>query len=133
MQWKDEFSVGIQEIDSQHRELIRLFLQITDSVAAELDWSEIHLRILQLASFAEFHFKFEDALMRAFAYPESVEHAGFHEQFFEKLKVIEESAIVDQVRHDMVKLLLDWLSGHILVTDKGYANHILGGAAVVRT
>jgi hemerythrin len=133
MQWQNEYSIGIQEIDSQHQELVRLFLQITESVAAELDWSEIHLRILQLGSFAEFHFKFEDALMRVFAYPESVEHAGFHEQFFEKLKVIEESAIVDQVRHDMVKLLLDWLFGHILVADKAYANFILGGAAVVRS
>jgi hemerythrin-like metal-binding protein len=133
MQWQDEYSIGIKEIDSQHQELVRLFLQITESVAAELDWSEIHLRILQLGRFAEFHFKFEDALMRVFAYPESVEHAVFHEQFFAKLKVIEESAIVDEVRHDMVKLLLDWLSGHILVADKAYAKFILGGAAVVRS
>jgi hemerythrin-like metal-binding protein len=133
MQWKTEYSIGIEEIDEQHKELINLFSSVADAVSAEMKWSEIHFRIVTLRNFATFHFEFEEALMRLFGYAENQAHAEFHRGFFAKLSAFESHSIHEGVKGEVVKLLCDWLFGHILTSDKDYAKHILAGAAVVRT
>jgi hemerythrin-like metal-binding protein len=131
MEWKEEYSVGIKEIDTQHKELISLFSRITDSVEQELQWSEVHYRIVELRNFASFHFDFEEALLRLYGCPEADGHVEFHKQFFAKLNDIEKRSLLDEVKQEMFKFLFDWLFGHILTTDKAYAKYILSGAKVV--
>jgi hemerythrin-like metal-binding protein len=131
MDWKEEYSVGIKEIDTQHKELLSLFSRIMDSVEQGLQWSEVHYRIVELRNFASFHFDFEEALLRLYGCPETDAHVEFHKQFFAKLHDIEKRSLLDEVKREMFKFLFDWLFGHILTTDKAYAKHILSGAKIV--
>lgn len=133
MEWKDDYALGIKEIDAQHKELVRLFASVAGSIDGALPWSEIHYQLVELKTFASFHFEFEEALMRLFGYAEQSGHADTHKQFFDKLHVIEQSTIRDEVKLEMVRFAFDWLFGHIGTADKAYAKHILGGAAVVKS
>ena len=133
MEWKDEYAVGIKEIDAQHKELVNLFTKINDSIKSELPWSEIHFQIIELKTFAIFHFEFEEALMRLFGFREHGTHADAHKSFFDKLHAIEQSSIRDEVKQEMVRFAFDWLFGHIATADKAYAKHILGGATIVKS
>jgi hemerythrin len=131
MDWKDSYSVGIEEIDSQHKELLRLFRTITESVSQN-SWSEVHFQIVELNNFAKFHFQFEEALMRFFGYPDAARHAISHQAFYTRLDEIMRSSIITTVQDEMVRFLFNWMTQHILVSDRGYSRHILDRAPSIR-
>jgi len=133
MVWKDEYSVGLHEIDVQHKELLSLFTRVTDVLEESSSWTDVHYRIVELRTFAAYHFQFEEALMRMFGYAEHAGHAEFHQQFFVKIAEFERHSILGDAKREMLQFLFDWLFSHILKSDKDYAQHILSGAPVVRS
>ena len=132
MDWQDEYSLDIREIDDQHKKLIGYFSAIETSVRLDRGWSEIHFGISRLRTFAKVHFEFEEALLRMFGYPQSTQHEEEHRHFFTQLKAIEQRSAGRRADEDIVKFLSDWLTRHILVTDRDYAKHILSGAAIIK-
>ena len=133
MEWKAEYSVGLREIDDQHKELLSLFCRVTDVVGDAKSWTDVHYRIVELRTFAAYHFEFEEALMRMFGYAEHDRHADSHKQFFIKMAEFEKHSILGEAKQEMLQFLFDWLFSHIMKSDKAYAQHILSGAAVVRS
>lgn len=135
MEWSDEYSVGIEEIDSQHRRLVKLFSMVGASIERNrsscedgLDWIET------LKGVAESHMEFEEALMRLYDYQEIVEHQQAHRLFIRKMAVIlkttpNEPAVVAV----LTGYLSEWLKGHVRGADARFAQFILSGAAVVRS
>lgn len=133
VEWKDSYSLGIEEIDNQHKRLLRGFTAIEDAISSGKGWSFTHFAVLELRTTARAHFMFEEGLMRLFGFPktEILDHSREHEQFFRKLDDIERHSIRDSAEKDMVDFLRRWLAEHILATDKSYAAHILTGAKIV--
>lgn len=131
MDWKEEYSVGIEEIDKQHRVLLDYFGLIEDAVAAGGNWSSLHFILIQLRDFARIHFAVEETLMHLFAYPGAADHIGLHQGFFAKLKELEQQSLTTDVTKGTVEFLHQWLLRHITGADKGYARHIASGAPVV--
>ncbi|HUW00050.1 MAG TPA: bacteriohemerythrin [Gallionella sp.] len=132
MEWKDEYSLGLLEIDNQHRLLLRSFTVIEESIKLDQGWSNTHYAIIELIELVRMHFSFEEALMRIFAYPGIEEHQKEHQGFFDHLKRIEHHSLKKSAEKGMVQFLRDWLTKHILGTDRDYAKHIFSGAQVVR-
>jgi len=132
MEWKDEYSLGILEIDNQHKLLLRSFTAIEESIESNQGWSNTHYAIMELIRLARMHFSFEEAVMRMYAYPGSKKHQKEHQRFFDHLERIERQSLKKSAEVKMVQFLKDWLTTHILGTDRGYANHIFSGAQVVR-
>ena len=54
MKWNEEYSLGIEEIDSQHKELLRLFSIVQDEVRTEQRWSSIHYSIVEIMTSRNF-------------------------------------------------------------------------------
>jgi hemerythrin len=133
MEWKDEYSLGILEIDNQHKLLLRSFTVIEESIKLNHGWSITHYAIIELLQLVRMHFSFEEALMHMFAYPGSKKHQKEHQRFFDHLEKIERQSLKKSAEVQMVQFLEDWLTTHILGTDRGYANHIFSGAQVVRS
>lgn len=131
MQWIDDYALGIQEIDDQHRNLLAAFSSIECAIASLSSWSEIHFRIIHLKGLAKSHFEFEEALMRLFAYKETAEHKGLHEQFLTTLADIERASIHAPEEGDLCQRLADWFRNHMFVCDRGYVEHIRAGAPLV--
>ncbi len=133
MQWLATYSVGIEEIDKQHKELLRLFSVVEAIVKADGKWSEVHFAIVEVRQFAEFHFRFEEALLRLFGYGKSAEHAAEHRKILDKVMNIERAAVTEESGHDVIRFFRDWLVTHIKDADRDYANFILAGAPVARS
>ncbi|MFA7269991.1 MAG: hemerythrin family protein [Sterolibacterium sp.] len=133
MHWKDEYSVGIEEIDKQHRVLLDYFRLIEDTVASGGTWSNVHFILIQLHDFARIHFAVEEALMHMFAYPGAAEHINLHQGFFAKLKELEQQSLTTDVTKETVEFVHQWLLRHITGADRAYARHIASGAPIVRT
>lgn len=133
MEWKDKYSVGILEIDDQHKLLLRSFTALEEAIKLNQGWSNTHYAILDLIQLARMHFSFEEAIMRMFAYPGMEAHQKEHQSFFAKLGSIERHSLKKSADVEMVQFLRGWLTTHILGSDRGYAHHIFSGAQVVRS
>jgi hemerythrin len=133
MEWKDEYSVGILEIDKQHKLLLQSFAAIEESIKLFKGWSNTHYAIKELTNLAHMHFSFEEAIMRMYDFPGTEAHLKEHEYFFEALDDIERQSLGKHVGVEMVKFLNSWLTKHIMGSDRGYANYIFAGAKVVRS
>jgi hemerythrin len=133
MEWKDQYSLGIVEIDDQHKLLMGGFSSIEESIVQNKGWSETHYAIVELIKIAHMHFSFEEALMRIFGYPGTEPHQMEHQHFFAKLDSIERLALKETAKIEVVTFMQDWLANHILANDRAYAKHILSGAQVVRS
>ena len=131
MYWKEEFSVGIEDIDKQHRVLFEYFTLFENSVANGANWSGLHFILIQLRDFARIHFAAEEILMHLFAYPAAAAHIETHQAFFRKLKQLEQESLQTDVTQGTLEYLHHWLVTHIVGEDKGYARHIASGAPVV--
>lgn len=68
MEWKKEYSVGIHEIDKQHKTLIESISGIEPAVA-QYDLRSADAALVCLADLAHAHFALEEILMRIHDYP----------------------------------------------------------------
>lgn len=133
MKWTEKYSVGIEEIDSQHKELLRLFSAVEDQVQSDQGWSAIHYSILEVIDFTKFHFRFEEALMRLYGFPDYGQHTEQHRMILVQADSIVSDSLRKGARDDVARFFSDWLVHHIQGSDRAYAQHILAGAKVVGT
>ena len=133
MEWNDEYSVGIQEIDDQHKRLLDIFSYIERGIRLQRGWMEIFHSVADLKIFARIHFEIEEALMRLYGFPALRAHIEEHQHFFTRLAEIESKALKGPVEKETLEFLCDWLKSHIQGSDRGYTDHILSGALVVRS
>jgi hemerythrin len=133
MKWETAYSVGIEEIDNQHKELLRLFSVVQDTVNADQGWSAIHFSILEVTDFARFHFRFEEALMRLYAFPDFENHCNAHLRILADADRLVGESLRDDASSEVANFLRNWLITHIQGSDRSYAQHILAGATVARS
>lgn len=125
-QWRSEYSLGINEIDDQHKGLINCIAALESSIEdpdEKQRWAAIHYAIVQLSDYTRIHFTVEESLMRVLGYPGLDEHIAQHGVFIAYLKDMERKSITHDVREEeIVSFLRKWLLNHILVDDKNYAS-----------
>ncbi|MBI5006478.1 MAG: hemerythrin family protein [Nitrosomonadales bacterium] len=126
MQWKDEYSVGVAEIDDQHRGFIDLFSVIDSAIGNRERWSEVFFKLEQLREHARFHFAVEESLMRIHGYPKLQEHIDLHKHFLAKLDQLQMTTLSRQVTMDTVQYLRDWYTEHMQGADRDYVRYISG-------
>ena len=118
MVWKDAYSVGNEVLDSQHRRLIEL----VNDLSREADLAVV---LAGLREYGDTHFRTEESLLAAAAYPDLEEHRKYHEAFRRWLDGVIEAyeAGGDDVvaRRDIHHYLCVWLANHLLVHDKAFA------------
>ena len=118
-----EFSVGIAEIDEQHKKIMDYINQIHAAVKKDQPANEIQKILGDLANFTVGHFANEERYFARFNYPETKKHKAIHEKLLGRV-----SEIIIQINEgkevnfiDVLTFLKDWLQTHILIEDKQYA------------
>jgi hemerythrin len=128
MQWKDEYSVGVAEIDDQHKGFIELFSVIDSAIGNRERWSEVFFKLEQLRDHARFHFAVEESLMRMHGYPKLSEHIEQHKHFLAKLDQLQMTTLSRQVTMDTIHYLRNWYAEHMRDADHDYVRYIAGNA-----
>jgi hemerythrin len=127
IEWSDDLSVGIQEIDEQHKVLVGLVNDMHRAIH-EHHGSETAKGILdRLGDYTRIHFAVEESLMRIFDYPGYDEHKKQHEELIAQLKGYQAKVANGTVKisFELLHFLKLWLSQHILESDKNYGPHML--------
>ena len=120
--WSDEFSLGMPEVDAQHKVLIDLINQVWISLVKKADHAQTVKIVEELEKYTLTHFTVEEIFMREIAYGQFVEHKKEHEKFIARVAQERAKIVSGQpVTLDILHFLRDWLINHILVSDKHYA------------
>ncbi len=132
MEWKQDYRIGILEIDEQHKALVGGISCIEQEVA-RYERQSADAAIVRLSDLAQAHFTLEPCLMRIHDYPGLAEHANHHEQFLIHLGALQERFLTTDVFNDRIGFLHEWWDTHVPKHDKSYALHFLQCAALGKT
>lgn len=128
--WKDEFSVNVESIDDQHKELFKLGTELYILVAAKdgIDhYDEIMAVIDSLANYTVHHFTYEEGLMKKNEYGEFIEHKKQHDAFVDRIKSIKTEDVdltQRKIGMDLIVFIANWIEKHILGTDMKYKEYM---------
>lgn len=125
MDWKNDYSVGIPEIDEQHK----ILFACLDRLEAAPDKEQVELAMYfvmeQLNDYVRIHFAVEEVVMRLFDFPGLEAHAAEHRAFAERLKRLQQAELDHDVHVEAGRFLREWLVRHVMVSDKQYAAFLL--------
>ena len=130
MQWKDEYSVGITEIDDQHKRIADLFTLIDTAIENRASWSDVFFKLEQLREYARSHFTLEESLMRMHGYPQQAEHVALHRHFLDKLDQLQMTTLSRQVTMSTISYLSNWYADHMKTQDRDFVRYIVDAGKV---
>jgi hemerythrin len=114
--WRDEYSVGVEVLDDQHRQMFELAERMI-SVQPE----ETRKLIVELYRYVAQHFAVEESHMKAIGYPDFDVHRRQHEQLIENLNGMTRGFVPTARTTLKLKMFFfDWLRSHILKSDRKY-------------
>ena len=126
--WKDQYSVGIDSIDQQHRKLVNLINQLTTAVDYSTGEEFEREALAELVGYTKTHFSYEEGLLEDNGYPGFEAHREEH-----RAMIAEVDAVLAEYEkdHDMAMrhacdYLKGWLIDHINGTDKQYSSFLIG-------
>ena len=115
-----ELSVGFEEIDGQHRQLLRHVEVATEAVASD-DLSRVRVALSELGDYLVAHFADEEAFMAQASYPERARHKAAHDIFLQDFlqlgQELETSGLTPLVRQWIVARVPEWIRFHVHVND----------------
>lgn len=122
--WKEDFLVGIDEIDEQHKKLFAIANRAYELLKNDFyvdKYDRIVTIIEELKDYAVFHFKFEEDYMKKTNYKKLFTQKIQHDSFVKKINEIDLREIdsnQDQSLTELLDFIVNWIGNHILVMDK---------------
>jgi len=144
IEWRDEWLLGIPQVDGEHQELARLLNRVVElyscaseessaGKATERDREIIGL-LHEFGDHVRIHFENEEAFMRDSCYPDFenhwYEHVTLHAEYTELLRELDKKGLscLDAETLDSLKT---WLISHVVDADiqfgEFYQNRMEGG------
>ena len=119
--WKDEYSVGVELIDAQHKMFIGIINELYTAIIDKKEDSILDDIFKQLVSYTQFHFQTEERYFDEFNYEDAEAHKAAHQKLCDQIVELQKQEI--DIMKDPFKLLdflEDWLIDHIMGMDMKY-------------
>lgn len=121
IEWRDSLSIGITEIDNQHKQLLSHFDRLLKACEAGKGLQELKTLLGFLDEYVIKHFNDEESIQRLRNYPGYEAHKKEHESFIIRLKALKQEISAEGVAlHHVMEtnnMLLKWLLHHISTVD----------------
>lgn len=121
--WTDAYSVGIPQIDTQHKGLIRFINDLHAAMAAGQGKQVVGKILDDLVRYTEVHFAAEEEMLRQKKYSKLPTHHGVHTKLTAEVIELRDKYRANKVTLtlEVMQFLKNWLSNHIMVHDQQYA------------
>jgi hemerythrin len=122
--WNDGLSVGIPEIDADHKRFIFLVDEFNRSIAGRMDVDKIKKRLVLIIDDAVHHFGHEERLFKEWKYPDVDDHANRHAEIIKMLQTVISTVDTRTLLPELIEIGLaikEALIAHILTEDMKYA------------
>jgi hemerythrin len=126
IKWHEGMSVGIPEIDEDHRRFIALIDELNLSISQRMKATEIKRRLQHVIDDTNRHFEREEQFFRERHYPNAEGHARSHKNVKDTLTKIQDSFMpygLEAEWLDAALIIKQILISHILTEDMQYANY----------
>ena len=128
MNWSDDYLIGINKIDEQHKEcFVRINQLYEDCVTCEGE-KDVKETLDFLGNHVVEHFQTEEAFMQKYNFPGTEGHKQLHEEFLnEYSKLSDEYCNLgsNQVLADKIRdIVPNWLIHHMTRVDTNFARHV---------
>ncbi len=131
IEWTKEYSVGVQEIDEQHKQLVQLTNELYTAIVGNYDDIGLRKTFQGLIDYVKVHFSHEEGMMAKVNYPGLEPHQAKHRElvtrivnyFKEYQAKMASGADSKHLSKEVLMFLRDWLFHHILETDMKYRDH----------
>ncbi|HEY5584651.1 MAG TPA: bacteriohemerythrin [Ruminiclostridium sp.] len=126
IEWKDDYLLGIEKIDEQHKKLFQIAGDIYSLMKNQLvtdKYDGIVRLISELKDYTIFHFTYEQEYMQSIGYRKYFTHKVEHDDFVEKINNVDMDKIDldhEQYLLELMDFVVDWIATHILETDRAY-------------
>ena len=129
LEWSPRLMVGEASIDTQHQQLVTLFNNLNAALHDPAQKNSLAKVLNELLDYTQYHFAHEAELMRNSAYPDEKAHLAQHDALVAKAVNYQNRFMSGEaVGAELVNFVRDWLTGHILKTDKALAEYLNGKA-----
>lgn len=125
--WKKDFSVGIKEMDDQHKEFFNIINRLGEAAGGTKGMEVVGPVLRQLSEYSCHHFAEEETWLKVIGYPGLQYQKKQHEFFISQVTELQDkfSKGDSNIPMSTLEFLRDWLLNHILETDKKYGTFML--------
>lgn len=118
--WKEEYEVGVKEIDEQHEGLFDVLNELTRSFGPRKGHETLATVMRVLSEYVARHFETEEKYMRHYGYPGFDAHRIAHSEFARDIErfTVRVNAGDHTVGFKLVHYLRVWVSQHVLIEDQ---------------
>ena len=128
IEWDEGYSLGIEELDSQHRELFLRFNELIRACDTGTGADEAQRMLEFLNSYVAAHFAGEEELQCRYGYPDSRRHKEEHDAFVRELTSLEQQIREQGPTPRLVattnQIVAVWLIDHISHMDAEFARYL---------
>lgn len=123
MEWDESMSVGVEELDEQHRTLIDLINEAYEAIQKH-DGQKVSTIVDRMREYAALHFVTEERLMEEVGYPDLELHKSQHTKFVNDVDKFRQEQTEKANLSKIFIYLSRWLTLHIMDEDKKYTEHM---------
>lgn len=128
MEWKEDLSVGVNLIDSEHKELIKAVNALFDACMQGKGRAKIAETVKFVEDYTVKHFADEEAIQKKYNYPGYPMHQKLHQAFVNDLLTYRKRLEAEGPTVNLVAtfntFVSSWLIKHISIEDKKIGIHI---------
>lgn len=128
LNWSDNYSVKVREIDLQHKKLVDLINSLHEGMKNGKGKEILGGILNELVDYTVYHFGFEEKLFEKHGYPEAIVHKRQHSDLVGQVKNFVDSynGGAGVITIEIMNFLKDWLTHHIAGSDKKYSDFLNG-------
>lgn len=119
MQWDDTMTVGVEEMDEQHKTLIAMINEAYEAIQRH-DEHMLSALIDKMREYAVMHFHAEEELLEQYEFPELEGHRKLHDAFNDKVDEFQQNLFEKTNLSQIFVFLSRWLTSHIMEEDRKY-------------
>lgn len=122
LNWSDQYSVLVKNMDAQHRRIIDLINQLHDAMKLGKGNDAVGAVLDSLVDYTRTHFAMEERLMQSYGYPDFARHKALHEDLTRQVLDIQSKFRAGQcaITINVMTFLKNWLVDHIAKSDRAY-------------
>jgi hemerythrin len=122
LEWSEELSCNVKEIDDQHRRLVGMINELHQAMLQGQTQAVLAGTISKLEDYAIYHFATEERYMALYHYPGAQAHIAEHGVFMLKVADFQKKYEATEfgLSIQIFKYLSAWLRDHIMVSDKAF-------------
>lgn len=124
--WRNEYSVGVEEIDEQHKKLLQITNTFLKAKSNGVQHEVLKGTLNDLIEYTQYHFKSEEEHMEKNNYHGLLDQKDMHLSLIEQIiKVLEHLKEGNNYAIEELRILLkDWLIDHIIEQDRLYGDYL---------